>query len=67
MSEQIIPVSTDLWLIIEPAALDSDGLFMIRDSVSGEVMIDKDEVPALIDVLHKFLDEYGGPKEQVNG
>jgi len=62
MSEQVIPVSTDLWLIIEPAAFASDGLFKIIDGVGGEVLVDKDEVPALIGALHKFLDEHG-PKE----
>ena len=63
MSEQVIPVSTDLWLIIEPAAFASDGLFKIRNSIGEDILIDKDEVPALIGALHKFQDEYGGPKE----
>jgi len=67
MSEQIIPASTDLWLIIEPAAFDFDGLFKIRNSIGEDILIDKDEVPSLIAALHTFLDEYGSPKEQVHG
>ncbi len=63
MSEFILPISADLWLEIDTAELKSDGLFKLCSNSSGDVLIDKDEVPALIGALHKFLDEYGGPKE----
>ena len=62
MSESILPVSADLWLEIDTTELANDGLFKLCSGSSGDILIDKDEVPALIDVLHKFLDEYG-PKE----
>ena len=63
MSESILPISADLWLNIDTAELANDGLFKLCSSSSGDVLIDKEEVPALISALHKFLDEYGGPKE----
>jgi len=63
MSEFILPISADLWLEVDTAELANDGLFKLCSSSSGDILIDKDEVPALIGALHKFLDEYGGPKE----
>ena len=62
MSESILPISADLWLNIDTTELANDGLFKLCSSSSGDILIDKEEVPALIDVLHKFQDEYG-PKE----
>ncbi len=67
MSESILPISADLWLDIDTTELANDGLFRLCSSSSScDILIDKEEVPALIDALHKFLDEYG-PKEQLNG
>ena len=63
MNEQIIPASTDLWLQIDTVELANGGFFTLCSDGDGDVLIDKDEVPALIGALHKFLDEYGGPKE----
>ena len=66
MNESILPISADLWLDIDTTELAHDGLFNLCSSSSGDILIDKEEVPALIGVLHTFQDEYG-PKEQVNG
>jgi len=64
MSEFILPISADLWLDIDTAELKSDGLFRLcSNSSSCDILIDKHEVPALIDALHKFQDEYGSTKE----
>ena len=55
MSERIITVADGLWLDME--GVEYDGLFRLRDGVGGEVLIDKDEVPALISALQQYFGE----------
>lgn len=49
-----------LWVCVEYAELDNDGLFMVRDSVGGEVLVDasEQEVDKLIDALKQVKAEY---------
>ena len=55
MSEQIVEVSDGLWLVLQDVPPEyQDGLIAVRDDVGGEVFVDKDELPALIDALQKI-------------
>jgi len=54
--EQIITVNEGLWLVLEVVAPEhNDGLIKVRDDVGGEVLIDKAEIPALIEALKKLI------------
>lgn len=55
-----IDVSDGLWVCVEYAELDTTGLFMIRDSVGGEVLVDasEQEVDRLVEALKRVKEEY---------
>lgn len=55
MSEQFIDVSEGLWLVWSdvPPEYD-DGFITIRDDTGGDVLIDRSEIPALIEALKTF-------------
>ena len=50
--EEIIEVGDALWVVIDIVALMvDDGLFKIRDDAGGEVLVDREEIPRLVEVL----------------
>ena len=56
--ETVIEISETLWLIIEKAEIESTGLFSIRDDTGGDTLIDRAEIPALIEALKGLLKTY---------
>lgn len=53
---RIIEISKSLWLDVEDMHPDyDDGLFYIRDDTGGNVLIDRDEIPGLIEALGKVV------------
>jgi hypothetical protein len=49
MSDETITISDSLWLIRE-----DDSLFTLRDSTGGNALIEKEEIPALIEALQNL-------------
>jgi hypothetical protein len=56
MSSDIIKISDDLWLEINPSELKYSGLFDLCASEGEKVPIDVAEIPALIDALNKLVE-----------
>ncbi len=55
--ERTIQISKSLWLLVNdnlPPEYD-DGLITIRDDVGGNTLIDKEEIPALIEALQTLI------------
>jgi hypothetical protein len=57
MSEQYITIKEDeLWLVVPVVHPDhDDGLITIRDSVGGDTIIARDDIPTLIEALQKLI------------
>lgn len=55
--DETIDVGKALWVFIE-SARSFDGLFALRDDVGGEVLIDAEEIPSLIEALKKVQEKY---------
>jgi hypothetical protein len=62
--EEIITVSDSLWVGVSTVSLEYDGLFTIRDDGGNETLVDRTEIPALIEALQKVA-EKGQKKEEV--
>ncbi len=59
MAEQIITVTEDqLWLVVPDVAPEyDDGLITIRDCSGGDVLVARDEIPALIEALKQLVEQ----------
>jgi len=63
VSEQIITVTEEageatLWLIIPDVPPEyADGLITICDSSGGDILVHRDEIPALIEALKKLVEQ----------
>lgn len=50
--EKTIEISKSLWIYIESDIPEhDDGLINLRDDTGGDTLIDREEIPALIEVL----------------
>lgn len=56
MAEHIVDISDGLWLVWSdvPPEYD-DGLITLRDDTGGNTLIDRDEIPALIEALKELV------------
>jgi hypothetical protein len=51
--DEIIEVGKALWVVVEDAPFAFDGLFHLRDDTGGDVLIDVEEIPKLMEALQK--------------
>lgn len=65
MTERYIEISKSLWLVIDDVHPDyDDGLFTIRDDTGGNTLVDREEIPTLIEGLASLMETPKGKRDE---